>query len=1311
MTTILLTAILSTGGPVFADYVPDWIGRPVWQGLDPEPAGGPDMSDADVDRLPAWHEAYLGTDPNDPDTDDDLIMDGDEVWITGTNPTLPSTAGNGTSDYAAFIAASGYTGDMNANGIPDSHESELWGLYKTRAEMEALDTDGDGLSNWTELWAGGYPYFRVRVDGQWRVYSGFIALNPNNPDTDGDGISDFYELQAGTHLLPLAEDADRDGLPAFATDTNGQNPVAIDPDDTAPDTDGDGLPDGFEWLYIGKKEASTDTDYDNDTVPDFDDVVHGGSPHGGNVDEDYVSDTEEIYTFGTHPSRYDTDDDGLDDWVETLGPILLPNEFHPTNPASKDTDGDGLTDLEEHAAQWFFPLATAAGETFNPTLADTDGDGTPDWQEAAPDLVDSDGGGVPDAIERWYFMNPANAADDTGDIDSDGIDNVAEYLDGTQLDGGWWRHYDWDFDGMSNVYEIHQAARALSLPLAAAHPHDPRIYADSEQDPDGDGLLNHLEVLWRTDPYSADTDGDGLNDGEELTAGSHPLHWDTDDDGIDDYSEVHTYLTDPANADTDGDGMSDGLEIWNGLDPTIATGADGPSGDPDGDGLANLQELTLSFTNPHDADCDDDTLTDGEEFLMYGTSPLYWDSDFDLLSDAAEVNLHMTDPNDWDSDDDTLPDGWETDNSLDPNNATGDDGASGDPDGDLLANLTEHAYATDPHDADSDDDTLSDHFEVMVSFTNPNAADSDYDGLGDAVEWLVYYSNPWSNDSDGDTLGDAHEVNVLGTSPANMDTDGDWMWDDWELTHGFNPLSAADALQDADGDGLNNATEFLFRDDGHDPHVSDAAGFDWQADPDHDGLTNQQELQTHLTNPIQPDTDEDGLEDGWEIEYGMTALVNNNTDAITGNDSGDDPDFDGLNNETESQLGTNPFDEDTDADGVNDGAEEAQATNPKSAASQTPPPHGTLAVKVRIGDHSASHSEKFEVHLTPLEGDSYGQDRTRSNTTYGTVQTHNFTLPKGAKYNVTLIYKGTDPKYRDNPRPDYDYTLEFSTENPPADTALIIDDPQGMTGVHNEGDTFFAQGKSATLYTAHISSETLASVPTNTKRRKLGVGERVDISVVPSGLTATAYALAGNNSGNSLLTGQRLRAGYTACAPSVTTTVGGQTLQIDFNVVQPTMLTFEKVPGSDTNGTNPLSVDMRSFVYIGPDDVNFQAIVDARERGVNAVADGYFSNLDGSPHTPGTPLAVTTTWVSGKGWKLQGDDHIWGISTGAPYSVGTFTWSIPWSYRIGSDEGDVGTADHVMTMEIQNGKAKLKIVKKQQGAPASRQTESSITQP
>jgi hypothetical protein len=54
--------------------------------------------DKDFDNLTDVEEAQYKTNANDPDTDDDGFLDGDEIKIFKTNPNNPDTDGDGTKD-------------------------------------------------------------------------------------------------------------------------------------------------------------------------------------------------------------------------------------------------------------------------------------------------------------------------------------------------------------------------------------------------------------------------------------------------------------------------------------------------------------------------------------------------------------------------------------------------------------------------------------------------------------------------------------------------------------------------------------------------------------------------------------------------------------------------------------------------------------------------------------------------------------------------------------------------------------------------------------------------------------------------------------------------------------------------------------------------------------------------------------------------------------------------------------------------------------------------------------------------------------
>ncbi len=116
--------------------------------------------------------------------------------------------------------------------------------------------------------------------------------------------------------------------------------------------------------------------------------------------------------------------------------------------------------------------------------------------------------------------------------------------------------------------------------------------------------------------------------------------------------------------------------------------------------------------------------------------------------------------------------------------------------------LAERKVTSDPAEADSDNDGLSDRFEFAMK-TDPRARDTDGDLLTDQEELDLYKSNPVSVDSDGDSRGpkgdqipnpalfDGIELLRSKTSPTLADTDGDGLTDYQEiLGGGFNPRRA-----------------------------------------------------------------------------------------------------------------------------------------------------------------------------------------------------------------------------------------------------------------------------------------------------------------------------------------------------------------------------------------------------------------------------------------------------------------------------------------------------------------------------------------
>ena len=104
----------------------------------------------------------------------------------------------------------------------------------------------------------------------------------------------------------------------------------------------------------------------------------------------------------------------------------------------------------------------------------------------------------------------------------------------------------------------------------------------------------------------------------------------------------HVTTNAPADLMVDWDALPNSWELayFGNLDQPEA-------GDPDGDGLTNLQEYQLGTDPTVDdriADDDGDNLSNYEELMVYGTDPHVADSDGDGANDGYEVNTLGTDP-------------------------------------------------------------------------------------------------------------------------------------------------------------------------------------------------------------------------------------------------------------------------------------------------------------------------------------------------------------------------------------------------------------------------------------------------------------------------------------------------------------------------------------------------------------------------------------------------------------------------------------------------------------------------------------------
>ncbi len=254
-------------------------------------------------------------------------------------------------------------------------------------------------------------------------------------------------------------------------------------------------------------------------------------------------------------------------------------------------------------------------------------------------------------------------------------------------------------------------------------------------------------------------------------------------------------------------------------------------------GISGVVQSGISFDDAFEENAGGNSLDLGESV----------DTDGDGLTDIIETTIHGTDPTDADTDQDGLSDGWEIDHGLNPL-----------------------------------DNGQSDDLEAQEGSTPESEASGEEEN-----SWPDPEDGP-DGDPDGDGLTNAQEA-ILLTDPQRRDTDGDGLNDRWESIHMrnitteegeltlFDPrsgnwdcilLTPAEEVALADRfdgtDGLPTWDELA---NGAGEHSCDAV-----RDNDFDTLPNLLE-ERYLSNPHEADSDGDLIRDDVEIAAGEVSIT------------------------------------------------------------------------------------------------------------------------------------------------------------------------------------------------------------------------------------------------------------------------------------------------------------------------------------------------------------------------------------------------------------------------------------------------------
>jgi len=686
----------------------------------------------------------------------------------------------------------------------------------------------------------------------------------------------------------------------------------------------------WNLTFYGTAEA----DNDEDGLPNYVEYVIGTGPDNPDYDADGLLDGEEFYGwfdyFGsehrTNPTKADTDNDDLTDWVEGLG---FNDTGFVTDPNDNDTDDDGLLDGEE--INDYFT---------NPLSQDTDGDTLSDfneifaydlfnWSSSDPTKVDSDNDTMPDPYELANGFDPMKQIDGWLDSDYDGFDqnfdgflsedefytNSMEYLQGTNP-----RFSDSDMDGMLDGWEYYWGLDPLS--------------PDSEEDLDNDTLSNlyeydnmlveskifslsepSLRAYWKFDGDPILILDETINSNTGVTMNNPTMDFSSlyDKglycDGVDDYVEFGSLHNSKFTEYT----VQSWVKLANftsGFGTVFGTVNDGRTWL--GVNSENYFEFRVFSGNKEYRSPITNDSVEAELGVWYNLAATYSESQDSLRLYVNGTLISETD--------------------IDPNHsiktATDFNYMCRGQNGEYLNGTIDNLAVWDRV---LNSDEIQYVYEQPLGFgnyysfknddgifrTNPTSNDTDSDGISDSEESYFgvdgYITDPTNPDTDGDGLNDSDEIHIYYTNPANNDTDNDNFTDDIDLF----PLDAAE-WNDTDNDGVgDNSDSFPL-----DPNEI--------LDSDNDKIGDNMETSIG-TDPQNNDTDSDGVND-YDDKFPLDSNETTDTDNDGYGDNSDacpenpkdylDTDSDGYCDNNDA-FPDNPNEWlDTDNDGYGDNSDE-----------------------------------------------------------------------------------------------------------------------------------------------------------------------------------------------------------------------------------------------------------------------------------------------------------------------------------------------------------------------------------------------------
>ncbi len=227
-----------------------------------------------------------------------------------------------------------------------------------------------------------------------------------------------------------------------------------------------------------------------------------------------------------------------------------------------------------------------------------------------------------------------------------------------------------------------------------------------------------------------------------------------------------------------------------------------------------------------------------------------------------------------------------------------------------------------------------------------------------------------------------------------------------------------------------------------------------------------------------------------------------------------------------------------------------------------------------------------------------------------------------------------------------------------------------------------------------LQTQTEATIPSNTARTKLGIGERVTLSLSPAPPCSVTWSKTGNGSlsatsGNSITFTAHERASTT----TVTANIGGVQRSITYTVVEPASESAIKL-GDQTFPAGVQGAGMDLLITVAPTDVSF-AKVEVREvPGPATNITGYFTTHTPPAHSP-NPLWITLS--ANNKWEDDAHFNNWP----SPWTTGGWQWNIPVRWRVVGSTSDAALPNRLQVFSINNTAGSSTVTKLGQSATRS----------